>query len=173
MNRTIAPSGKALRLRRAFRPLADALEGRTLLTAGALDPTFGTGGSVHTSFNPGGLSRSAQVMADGSILVVGGPVDFGLVKFTAEGKLDTTFGTGGQVATDFFGNFDSARDLAVQSDGKIVVAGYVERRALKGSALGSDFGVARYNADGSLDTLFGDSGKVSTNISTYQGSDSY
>jgi uncharacterized delta-60 repeat protein len=184
MTRSFSPSGKALRRRRAFRPLADALEGRTLLTAGALDPTFGTGGSVLTSFKPetsqsgyGDLPRAAHVLADGSILVVGNTAtsaDFGLVKLTGEGKLDTTFGTGGRVATDFFGSSDWAQDLVVQSDGKIVVAGFFERAPVSGgSPYDYDIGVARYNADGSPDTSFGSGGKVYTNISTYQASDTF
>src|SRR6266536_3291285 len=70
------------------------------------------------------------------------------------GALDPSFGTGGQVTTDF-GGFDSAQAVAVQSDGKIVAAG---------STGGGDFALARYNGDGSLDSTFGSGGKVTTDV---------
>src|SRR5712691_1227384 len=76
------------------------------------------------------------------------------------GSLDTSFDTDGIVTTPFGTSADEARAVAVQSDGKIVVAG----RATIGSTF--DFALARYNADGSLDTSFGTGGKVTTAIGT-------
>jgi len=67
--------------------------------------------------------------------------------WAADGDLDTTFGTNGKVTTDIR-SYNSARALAIQSDGKIVVAGEV-------SIGGDDFAVVRYNTDGSLDSTFG------------------
>src|SRR5262249_24068953 len=74
------------------------------------------------------------------------------------GILDTSFGLQGMVTTDFSGtrNFDDALAVAIQSDGKILVAG-------KSDAFGSgdlDFTLARYNTDGTLDTSFNPSGSV-------------
>lgn len=79
--------------------------------------------------------------------------------WAAQGDLDPTFGTGGQVLTDFPGPASAKiADIVIQPDGKIVAAG------MTNSSAGQDFALARYHADGSLDTTFGDSGKVITNV---------
>src|SRR3954451_11310357 len=72
------------------------------------------------------------------------------------GALDPTFGTGGKVLTDFGSFSDNAGSVAVQAAGKIVVAG----SAYGGASTGPDFALARYNADGTLDSGFGTGGKV-------------
>src|SRR6516225_4144532 len=74
----------------------------------------------------------------------------------ADGDLDTTFGSGGMVITNF-GGYDFASALALQSDGKIVAAGTTRPGGPSGS---SNFALARYNSDGSLDTTFGTGGRV-------------
>src|SRR5205823_3136702 len=90
--------------------------------------------------------------------------DFALARYNADGSLDNDFGNGGKVITGFSGAFSSAATaLALQSDGKIVVAG--DSRA-NGSR---DFALARYNPDGSLDSGFGNGGKVITDFNN--GSD--
>ena len=128
-------------------------------TDGSLDTTFGSGGKVTTDFS--GASDGADAVAlqsDGKIVAAGGTSssDFALVRYNRDGSLDPTFGSGGKVTTDFTpgGNFGFASALALQSDGKIVVAGYA-----------GDFALARYNTDGSLDTTFGSGGKVTTDFS--------
>src|SRR5881392_1181586 len=65
----------------------------------------------------------------------------------AAGDLDTTFGAGGIVTTDFFGGNDEANAVVAQPDGKIVAAGY----AFNTATHNNDFALARYNPDGSLD----------------------
>jgi uncharacterized delta-60 repeat protein len=120
---------------------------------GTLDPGFGSGGTVLTSFG-GSLSAAADVAVqpDGKIVAVGiANGDFGVARYNGDGTLDAGFGSGGLVTTDF-GGFDQANGVALQSDGKIVVVGI----------LGGAVGVARYNADGSLDSTFGSGGKVIT-----------
>jgi uncharacterized delta-60 repeat protein/uncharacterized repeat protein (TIGR01451 family) len=82
----------------------------------------------------------------------------------ASGDLDPTFGTGGKVTTDFAGSNAGANGVALQADGKIVAAGFAD------SGSGSDFALARYNPDGSLDASFGTGGKVTTDFAG--GSDS-
>ena len=77
----------------------------------------------------------------------------------ADGDLDLTFGIGGRVTTDFVGSSDAATAIAIQSDGKIVAAG------MASSNQDGDFGISRYNGDGSLDTTFGIGGKVTTDFS--------
>ena len=90
------------------------------------------------------------------LLVVG----MGLVRgvaYAADGDLDPSFSAGGKVTTDFFGSPDMANGVALQLDGKIVVAGGTEQ-----SGPAQDFALARYNPDGSLDPTFGAGGKVTT-----------
>jgi hypothetical protein len=50
--------------------------------------------------------------------------DLAIVRYTTDGSLDTSFGTGGSLTTDFNGSGDLGKDVAIQADGKIVVAGY-------------------------------------------------
>ena len=103
------------------------------------------------------MPHALAIQSDGKILVAGdsdafGSDDFALARYNADGSLDTSFGPGhtGLVTTDFgSGSGELANALAIQSDGKILVAGITD-------ASGSgDFALARYNADGSLDASFG------------------
>jgi uncharacterized delta-60 repeat protein len=147
------------------------LEDRTLLSPGDLDPTFGTGGLVISDF-PGFANATANslvVQADGEILVAGGAygpgstgTGFALTGFTRDGSLDLSFGEGGHVATSFPGwAGGAALGIAVQADGRIVVAGVVGN---PGGLYGGPgvFALARYNRDGSLDVSFGTNGLVTT-----------
>ncbi len=137
-------------------------------TDGALDANFGAGGKVISDFNNRhNAARSLAVLPDGRILVGGeargtGGLDFALARYNANGSLDATFGTGGSVMTDVSGRDDAigeTRSLVVQSDGKIVLAGSVQT-----SANNTDFGLVRYNANGSPDASFGMGGKVTTDF---------
>ena len=129
-----------------------------LAAPGDLDPSFGTGGTVITSFGGSDVASAVVIQPDGKLVVAGrtniaGNTVFALARYNPNGGLDPTFGTGGLVTTDF-GSTDQALAVALQADGKIVTAG---RR-------GSDVIVARYNANGSQDTLFGSNGRVITNF---------
>jgi uncharacterized delta-60 repeat protein len=81
-----------------------------------------------------------------------------LARYNPNGTLDPTFGKSGIVTTDFAGGPDGAVALAVQADGKLVIAGAANQE------LNIDFGLARYNRDGSLDTTFGTGGTVITDF---------
>jgi uncharacterized delta-60 repeat protein len=129
-----------------------------LAAPGDLDPSFGSGGTVITSFGGTDVASAVVIQPDGKLVVVGrtniaGNTVFALARYNPNGGLDPAFGTGGLVTTDF-GSTDQAFAVALQGDGKIVTAG---RR-------GSDIIVARYNADGSLDSPFGSGGRVITNF---------
>lgn len=77
------------------------------------------------------------------------------------GDLDTTFGTGGKVITDFGpGNINTVDTLAIQPDGKILVAGHTQASSSSPSLIA----LARYNSDGTLDLGFGTAGKVTTDF---------
>jgi len=104
------------------------------------------------------------VQPDGRIVVAGFAyvdgatfTDFALARFNSDGTLDSGFGTGGKVTTDFGATSDYPGGIALQVDGKIVVAG--EHNDPGG---GFDYALARYNSDGSLDTTFGSNGRVTT-----------
>jgi uncharacterized delta-60 repeat protein len=137
--------------------------------SGDLDPTFGTGGKVTTNFfNYNDQVDAVAMQSDGKIVVAGfanlstgGQIsNFALARYNTDGTLDTTFGTGGKVNTDFLGFGNTARSIVIQPDGKIVAAGYASNGA--GTI---HFALARYNTNGTLDTSFGTGGKVTTNIS--------
>lgn len=116
-------------------------------TNGTLDSTFGTGGIVKTSFNNSGFARAIIIQSDGKI-IVGGDAEnkFALVRYTSTGQLDTNFGSQGKVLTTI-GNVSAIYGLSVQSDGKIIAAGFTEKLA--------DFAIVRYTSNGGLDTAFG------------------
>ena len=99
---------------------------------GALDPTFGGTGKVTTNFGSGDAQcQSVAVQSDGKIVVAGiafnagaiGGGDFAVVRYNLDGSLDTSFNGTGKVTTDFAGGYDYGQSVAIQSDGKIVVAG--------------------------------------------------
>jgi len=133
---------------------------------GDLDPTFGSGGKVITDFNGrsnGGralaLQPDGKIVAVGSVLSAQGPPDMAVVRCNPDGSLDTSFGSGGRVTTDFVGRSDNAMAVTVQPDGKILVAGGADMAATQ-----FDFALVRYNPNGSLDSTFGIGGKVTTDF---------
>ena len=138
---------------------------------GSLDTTFGTGGKVTTSFPVGfAAARAVAIQADGKIIAAGvseprAHRDFTLVRYKGDGSIDSTFGTGGIVTTDF-GAWDEANAIIIQADGRIVVAG---ASAASGTF---DFALARYNVDGTLDATFGAGGKVTTNFGQLESANS-
>jgi len=133
---------------------------------GSLDSTFGTGGKVTTAFGTGDDgAKSVAIQSDGKIVAAGysdngANYDFALVRYNTDGSLDSTFGTGGKVTTAVGTGTDNAKSVAIQSDGKIVAAGYSYNGA------NFDFALVRYNTDGSLDSTFGTGGKVTTAFGT-------
>jgi uncharacterized delta-60 repeat protein len=144
--------------------------------AGDLDPSFGLGGIVKTdlsdSFDPvsNDFLNAVVLQSDGKIVATGlscchsAGLQFTVVRYTSDGRLDTSFGTGGVTTTDFRQgrNYEGAESqaLTLQPDGKIIVVG----RFLD-LVTGSHIALARYNPDGSLDTGFGNGGKVATELS--------
>jgi uncharacterized delta-60 repeat protein len=135
-------------------------------SAGALDPTFGTGGVRTTAIGSGGADDVAKAMAvlpDGKILLggytSGDDEDFALARYHADGSPDTSFGTAGKQVTAVGTGDDAANAMAVQADGKILLGGYSNGDT-------RDFALARYHPDGSLDTGFGTGGTLTTAVGT-------
>ncbi len=132
-----------------------------------LDPSFGTAGKA-TLEAFGGDRSGMALQADGKIVMVGGTfTDFILARFNADGSIDRSFGIDGKVTTDMGSGLrqEEALAVAIQSDGKIVVAGYTAIDATPPALDPSEtFALARYNSDGNLDTSFGVGGRVSNNV---------
>lgn len=134
---------------------------------GSLDLSFGTDGIVVTPLGTSDeMGLSSALQTDGKI-VVGGFIsngigdDFAVTRFNTDGSLDLSFGTDGFVITSFGTYDDWAESVAIQSDGKIVAAGW--------TLTGFDFALSRYNTDGSLDLTFDTDGMVTTNFGAYFG----
>jgi uncharacterized delta-60 repeat protein len=154
----------------------EVLEDRCLLSAGALDPTFGTGGHVTTDLNvrqPSWDYAQQVVVQDGGKIVVAGTStqshgdDFAVACYNSDGSLDTSFGNGGHATVDFGSYQDELSAVTVDGAGRIVLVGTSDRTRVTDTAgpsvSGDDFyydcAVARLNPDGSLDTTFGDGGR--------------
>ena len=133
----------------------ESLESREVPAAvGALDPSFGVGGAVVTNVGIGGSAAAVAVQGDGKIVSAGttGLIpDFAVSRLNPDGTADTTFGGNGHQLYDFGGK-DFATAVAVQADGKIVVAGFTNAKNV------NDFAVLRLLPDGTPDTGFGPNG---------------
>jgi uncharacterized delta-60 repeat protein len=132
---------------------------------GSLDTTFDSDGIVTTDLNDD-HGYSVTVQPDGKILVAGFTItngsDFVILRYNVDGSLDESFGTSGIVVTDVVLN-DAGYSLAVQPDGKILLAGVAH------NGFGADFALLRYNVDGTLDSNFGDNGVVTTDLGDDHG----
>jgi len=133
---------------------------------GILLTRFNSDGSLDTSFSLNGISyqesstdiQGLTLQADGKILVTGTANNGDnlasyliMVRYNSDGSLDTNFSSDGMV-TGVIGYNNTGGGVAVQVDGKILVAG----------SIGTAFALSRYNSDGSLDTSFSNSGIVTT-----------
>jgi uncharacterized delta-60 repeat protein len=138
---------------------------------GDLDPSFGDRGLVATATAPGAggdFQNGLAVRSDRSIVVAGSSdmgaagEQFRVSQYTKRGDLDASFGSGGTVITSVSSQgFAHIWEVALEPGGKIVVAGEASMGAGAG---GSNFALARYNRDGSLDTSFGENGIVVTAV---------
>jgi len=127
---------------------------------GSLDTTFSGDGRRLLNLGESGVARAVAVQPNGKIVVVGEVVgaaglDVAIVRFNANGTLDTTFSGDGKQITSFGGGDNLAHAVAFQSDGKILVAG----EGWNGKTV--EFVVYRYLSNGSLDPAFSGDGMVS------------
>jgi uncharacterized delta-60 repeat protein len=152
--------------------LTNGMSGSDFLVArfnadGSLDTTFGNAGLATIDFDHGTGSDQADGVAlqsDGSIVVAGttrvtgsGSAAFAVARLTQAGAPDASFGAGtGQATIEFTGSAgnDQAYTVAVQPDDKIIIAGSTE------TVSGTEVAVVRLTQDGSADTGFGDTGRV-------------
>jgi uncharacterized delta-60 repeat protein len=138
-------------------------------TDGSLDSAFGSGGKVSTKMGAYVEGRAVAIQSDGKILEAGGlNNNWVIVRYNANGTLDTTFGGSGQVSPVFaqqVGGDNSATSLALETVNgvtKIVAAGWISI----GSTGEDAFALARLNLDGTLDTTFGTGGEVVTDVTS-------
>jgi uncharacterized delta-60 repeat protein len=135
---------------------------------GKLDRSFGKEGLIITDFN--GFSdrvTSSVLQPDGKIVVAGYSRDstnwdFALARYSKKGILDVSFGVGGKLTTPLGPLKDFVLDIALQSDGKIIVVGYTD------SDDDRDFAICRYHQNGLLDHSFGAKGIVTTDFNCGQ-----
>lgn len=130
---------------------------------GSLDNSFGTNGVASTTLAFTSIASSIALQQDGKI-IAGGHTwggesnGFALIRYNSDGSIDNSFGNSGITTTHFFGKDAIGKSLAIQADGKIILAGYSYTIFNDDD----DFAVARYNPDGSIDQTFGTNGAVFT-----------
>jgi len=127
-----------------------------------IDSSFGVAGKL---FIDSMSLKALAIQDDGKIIIAGFSLgglnyDFALERYNSNGILDSSFGVNGKTVTDFGNSDDGISAIAIQPDGKIVAAGTTYHET------DYDFALARYNADGTLDTTFNSNGTVSTPIGT-------
>ncbi|HEU4743079.1 MAG TPA: Ig-like domain-containing protein [Meiothermus sp.] len=129
--------------------------------SGGLDETFGEGGKVKGLFNSSIGAARAVVVRGNRVLVAGGiGNDFAMVRLLASGSPDAAFGTDGRVVTPVSStNWDEARALAVNAEGKILLGGWMYEVGSSGN-----FALVRYSESGQLDASFGGDGTVVTPV---------
>jgi uncharacterized delta-60 repeat protein len=160
---TIQPDGKILAAGYTLYSISFFAMAR-YNTDGSLDASFGTGGLVSTAFTGDDEAYAIALQDDGKILLAGKAKedgvysDFAIARYNTDGSLDNSFGTSGKIVTDFIGFGDAAKGIAIQADGRIIAVGY----SSDGNPYGNDFGLVRYNTDGSFDASFGVGGKIRT-----------
>jgi uncharacterized delta-60 repeat protein len=131
---------------------------------GSLDASFSGDGKVTTNFSAGDdFAFGVAIQTDGKIVAVGRAGEsggrFAAARYNDDGSLDTSFGGDGKVTTNFTAGYDIADSVALQADGKVVVAGtaaYTSRNAR--------FALVRYSADGTRDATFSGDGKLTTDL---------
>jgi uncharacterized delta-60 repeat protein len=142
------------------------------LSSGALDTSFGGGdGIVKTSFEDlGGAMYDLAIQSNGKIVAAGyrrksgdanDDITFALARYTTSGALDTSFSSDGKRMFSFGYGDDEAEAVAVDADGRILVAGAGTENLY---VTGSDFALARLHADGAFDTSFSGDGKRTTDF---------
>jgi uncharacterized delta-60 repeat protein len=135
-------------------------------TSGSVDSSFGTGGKVFTDINPGSQDRANKVVIqpDGKIVVVGyssGTIgQLFVARYSSDGLLDASFGTGGIVRTTIAGQDTFGQSIALQADGKILAGGHMA--TVSGSPSPSaSYLLIRLNPDGSPDATWDGDGIMS------------
>jgi uncharacterized delta-60 repeat protein len=151
---------------------------------GTLDVTFANNGKLEVEAGGGsawavafqsvtiGLGSEQRILVGGAMRpVVGQGEDFGLIRLTPSGALDSSFGPSGngQVVKDFCGEQDRVRGIGLDSSNRIVLGGFA--RINNGSSVQANFALARFTQDGVLDATFGDgvTERMGTSVVSFLG----
>lgn len=167
LNIKVLPDGKILTYGGAYLGYGGNTELTRYNSNGSLDISFNNSGHIRCSSSPIGGADSMLIQPDGKIVVLGHQIlqptpgvynsQFILQRFTADGMIDTSFGTDGIIITTFGFGYNTPRAMALQPDGKIIAVG---------ASFDNRFGIVRYNVNGQLDTTFDGDGKVTTSFGT-------
>ena len=138
---------------------------------GSPDSSFNGEGKQTADINPDmqnsnsvAIQRNNKIVVAGTTLNGTSSSDFTVARFDINGSLDNTFDNDGILTTDFTFSYDFASSVAIQSDDKIVVAGY--SLIFSPGRNVQHLAVSRYNSDGSLDNSFADNGKLEGDFQT-------
>lgn len=152
---SLQPDGRIFIGGHSYYKNNDDFIGVRLNTNGSLDSTFGFGGLTNTDLGSGDFGYSTLVLTDKSLLIAGRSGGaFAVVKYISNGQLDSTFGQSGKSILGYFGASDTVKIAISPIDGKIYLAG----DTLAG--VNRDFAILRLNANGSIDTSFGNQGRA-------------
>lgn len=166
-NAVLQPDGKIVVCGYSNNASGDSFSITRLNNDGTLDTGFGTNGKIYYNIPTKNLcvAESIAIQSDGNLLIAGhADGDFAILKYNSNGTLDTTFGNSGYSTTDF-GNFqDKSYALAIQNDNKIILAGHGYEAGNTGLFHAA---IARYNANGTLDTTFSSDGKMVLPMAIY------
>lgn len=140
---------------------------------GTLDTTFSGDGLLTTSMGTAdSTGKALAIQNDGKLVVVGSAYqgttpkyDMAVARYLSNGNLDTTFDGDGKAYVNFANKYDHGSAIALQADGKILIAGEVDSDDLGGAA---KFGVVRLTTAGRLDTTFDGDGKLTTTFLGYE-----
>ena len=142
-------------------PVGTASATSTAGGPGSLDPTFGNGGVALASVGGQAVATDAVLQSNGDIVVATeNTPEAGIVRFLPNGTLDHTFGSNGFASAGFNDMGLSPSGVAIQPDGKIVWVGNTTAQVTGGSV--TDFAIARFNPNGTLDSGFGSGGQATT-----------
>jgi uncharacterized delta-60 repeat protein len=129
---------------------------------GTLDTTFGTSGFKKINLGSSDVGYQMAIQDDGKIVIVGEKNnDIAIIRLNTDGSFDNTFSDDGYLIENL-GNTDELKSVAIQPDGKIVVAGYTNSSTYTSGYY--DYTVLRYNSDGTLDTTFANDGVFTHNL---------
>ncbi len=136
---------------------------------GTFDTTFGVGGTIILNLLNTDIAEKVIIANDGKIYVGGtsggtsiySGDNFTVIRLNSNGSYDTTYGNNGKAVVTFNGNYNFFKNMTLQSDGKLLVCG---KNTVDTTGNYSDFAVARFNADGTLDFDFSNDGKLTLNI---------
>ncbi|MBF7142736.1 MULTISPECIES: M10 family metallopeptidase C-terminal domain-containing protein [Pseudomonas] len=125
---------------------------------GTLDSSFGEAGKVMFSNNVlSDVHGALAVQGDGKIVLVGSNdshADFQVVRLSADGQYDSSFGANGVASIDTQGAYDSARSVTVLNNGKLLIAGVSDMGNGHTIDFNSDVGLVRVTPEGQADTSF-------------------